>query len=378
MNYRPKVFFIIPFEEDFLILYEELKKEFEKDYDFFHAGDLDNQRNILQDIVDGIYQADVIVADLTGLNPNVFYELGLAHAMNKKVIIITQKIDELPFDIRSYRANEYSLKFYEIKVLFEKLDKMLKGAVDNTISYGNPVTDYIPDFYSKEIKTQNIKNDALKMTNDEETLSVNEEEGGGFLDHIEEIKENTRFITQEIKEMSSELNEMNDSVRLSTEEINRTKKQNGMVEESFARNVCRKLSEPVDDYANKLKVHVQKINGYWHNVENSYLQLLDNPYLKRKENIEQIRNSMRSLQIMRETLQNTDDKIEGFIGATRGYIGIERRLSRALSHLAKELEEYMLMTGTMNSSIDRILGKGEIVIRELETIENAIEQNDIF
>ena len=57
MGSKPKVFVITPFKEDF---------------DFTNAGDLDNQQNILQDIVEGIHQADVIIADLTGLNANVF------------------------------------------------------------------------------------------------------------------------------------------------------------------------------------------------------------------------------------------------------------------------------------------------------------------
>ena len=121
MGNKQKVFVITPFDEDFLALYDELKSNFEHDFKFTNAGDLDNQQNILQDIVEGIYQADVIIADLTGLNANVFYELGLAHAMNKKVIIITQDIGELPFDIKSYRANEYSLQFNKLPKLIDKI-----------------------------------------------------------------------------------------------------------------------------------------------------------------------------------------------------------------------------------------------------------------
>lgn len=78
---KQKVFVITPFNDDFLALYKELRRTFEENFDFTNAGDLDNQQNILQDIVEGIYQAEVIIADLTGLNANVFYELGLAHAM---------------------------------------------------------------------------------------------------------------------------------------------------------------------------------------------------------------------------------------------------------------------------------------------------------
>lgn len=79
---RSKVFVIMPFSDDFFESYEMLKEHFQDDFEFSHAGDEDNQQNILADIISPIYAADVILADLTGLNPNVMYELGLAHSFN--------------------------------------------------------------------------------------------------------------------------------------------------------------------------------------------------------------------------------------------------------------------------------------------------------
>ena len=84
MSCKPVVFVITPFDEDFLALYDVLKERYTDSYILTNAGDLDNQQSILKDIVIGIESADVIIADLTGLNSNVFYELGIAHTMNKK------------------------------------------------------------------------------------------------------------------------------------------------------------------------------------------------------------------------------------------------------------------------------------------------------
>lgn len=50
MGNKQKVFVITPFDEDFLALYDELKSNFEHDFKFTNAGDLDNQQSILQDI----------------------------------------------------------------------------------------------------------------------------------------------------------------------------------------------------------------------------------------------------------------------------------------------------------------------------------------
>ena len=85
---KKKVFVIMPFQDQFFEVYEMLKMQFADSFEFTNAADEGNQQNILKDIVQPIYEADVVIADLTGLNPNVMYELGLAHSFNKKTITI--------------------------------------------------------------------------------------------------------------------------------------------------------------------------------------------------------------------------------------------------------------------------------------------------
>ena len=177
---KPTVFVIMPFNDDFIALFEAFKKQFDESFEFTNAGDLDNQQNVLKDIVEGIANADVIIADLTGLNANVFYELGLAHAMNKKVIIITQDINELPFDIKSYRANQYSLQFNKLPFLITELQKLLSGAIDGSVKYGNPVEDYAPNFQKPQIEKLMEVSSVIEEKTSE--LLV-EEDNRGFLDY---------------------------------------------------------------------------------------------------------------------------------------------------------------------------------------------------
>lgn len=90
MDSKKNVFVIMPFQEEFFEMYEMLKMEFADNYEFTNAGEEGNQQNILRDIIEPIYQSDIVIADLTGLNPNVMYELGIAHTFNKKTIVITK------------------------------------------------------------------------------------------------------------------------------------------------------------------------------------------------------------------------------------------------------------------------------------------------
>ena len=62
---------------------------------------------ITEQLIISIHEADLIVADLTGLNPNVFYELGIAHTLKKTIIHLMTVGKSLPFDIQDYRGVFY-------------------------------------------------------------------------------------------------------------------------------------------------------------------------------------------------------------------------------------------------------------------------------
>lgn len=62
---------------------------------------------IIQDVVSLIDRARIVVCDLTGRNPNVFYEAGIAHTLGREVIVITQSEHDVPFDLRHLRHVRY-------------------------------------------------------------------------------------------------------------------------------------------------------------------------------------------------------------------------------------------------------------------------------
>lgn len=88
------------------------------------TGDLAAPGNIMDQVWGGIRGADVVVADITGKNANVFYEIGLAHALGKEVILISQDA-ESPFDIRSSRRVSYDAK--DVESLKEKLEAAFRA-----------------------------------------------------------------------------------------------------------------------------------------------------------------------------------------------------------------------------------------------------------
>ena len=71
------------------------------------ADDLYRPSTIANDIWAYTKRAKPLLADLTGRNPNVFYESGLAHALGKPVILIAESLDDVPFDLRALRVILY-------------------------------------------------------------------------------------------------------------------------------------------------------------------------------------------------------------------------------------------------------------------------------
>jgi len=74
------------------------------------ADDLYRPSAIVHDIWEFVKKSRVMLAELTGKNPNVLYELGLAHAIGKPVIMVTQEMDDVPFDLRSLRVITYDVE----------------------------------------------------------------------------------------------------------------------------------------------------------------------------------------------------------------------------------------------------------------------------
>ncbi len=81
----------------------------------------------IQDIFDIIYCAKVVIVDFSGRNPNVMYETGIAHALGKTVIPITQSIDDIPSDLGHHRALKYLPNEEGYRDLSNELYKRLKS-----------------------------------------------------------------------------------------------------------------------------------------------------------------------------------------------------------------------------------------------------------
>jgi len=107
-----RVFVLMPFREEFDDVYDMVKAVCKDlmvglEVECLRADEIDKPGVITDQIIEHIRDADAIVADLTGSNPNVMYELGYAHALGRPAIIINQSVEKSPFDVAGMRQIVY-------------------------------------------------------------------------------------------------------------------------------------------------------------------------------------------------------------------------------------------------------------------------------
>ena len=94
------------------------------DTEIFGAG------KIMDQVWSGISAAKVLVAELTTRNPNVFYELGLAHALKKPVVLISSNEADVPFDLKHIRVIYYDMAdpFWGTKLLDKVAENIISAS----------------------------------------------------------------------------------------------------------------------------------------------------------------------------------------------------------------------------------------------------------
>ncbi len=104
------VFVAMPFEDSLKAVFEDhIKPVINRiPLTIRRADDLFATHGIMEDVWKAVLGSKIVIADCTGKNPNVFYEIGIAHTVGRPVILITQRADDVPFDLRHLRYILYS------------------------------------------------------------------------------------------------------------------------------------------------------------------------------------------------------------------------------------------------------------------------------
>ena len=349
MSDKRSAFVIMPFDEEFEAVYTDFIKNVLEGagLNVDRADDIESQQNILRDIVEQIDKSDLIIADLTGVNPNVFYELGIAHAFRKPVILLTQSIDEVPFDLKSYRLLEYSTHFARIDESKEQLARYAKGFLGGEIQFGSPVT----DFHQGGIPS----GQAIESTQADEL----DEDDLGYLDHVIALNEGYSRIAEIVSGVTDDQQVLTRHMETTSKELNRIAANPNASTPTAARNVSRRLAKRMAHFNSQLKKANAEYASVAQGTEDS-LEFLVSFQLEHSQATES--SSDEQMASLLNILQDLKAKA---VGARDAYLGMEEtmaQLPRVERHLNRDVtqgrREILAMAGNFDktiASISRVL-----------------------
>ena len=162
---RRLAFVLMPFKDDLTRIYVSIVKPVVKEngLDCLRAADYKTARAIIQDIWYVICESRLVIADMTGLNPNVMYELGIAHAVGKNTIIIHQKKQDIqfPFELAHIRRIEYEDTAEGGKILERELNKTLRSVLKQQPLIG-PIMAKVSETPEPATRTSSVGGDPTK------------------------------------------------------------------------------------------------------------------------------------------------------------------------------------------------------------------------
>ncbi|MGA3287611.1 MAG: hypothetical protein ABSD46_09305 [Bacteroidota bacterium] len=350
---KPKAFVLMPFDEAFKEIYELFVTQTlsEAGYDVKRADDIKNSQNILKDIVHGIAKSDLIVVDLTDSNPNVYYELGLAHALCKPTILLTQNIKDLPFDLRSYRVISYSTHFVELARAKTEVLSLAQGLLTGDASFGGPVTDFLPEI-DRSPKTQVLENA--------------DQGEPGFLDHLMAMIEGFESLTEIASTFSSETQQLTEKTNDVTLQIQSlvSNPQTGSVRQMHA--LVTGQAQTLVTYSKSLSSNNDLYSEALVKTRAALEAIVRAQEPKTPEERVQLQSFLDNLTSMQEGTQAALNGVNSMTDTLRQLPSVERTFNRARDQAVRELQRLSDNLEQTNSMTIRAKEIGELKIKMIE------------
>lgn len=220
-SYKPFCFVLMPFDSGFSDIYKFGIKQTAEELDVV-AERVDEQHfseTILERVYRQIENSDFIIAEMTGRNPNVFYEVGYAHAKGKMCALITQSVADIPFDLKHHPHVVYDGSIEDLKMQIIPKIKWMKmetekkksesitasvrsssGLLERTEYFHHGTFDFVLDLKNNSTRRSPEIEAIYIKTTKVWTLSVNGSDCPWNPDSTEKLKRN--LITPSIRRLS--------------------------------------------------------------------------------------------------------------------------------------------------------------------------------
>ncbi|BCU51792.1 hypothetical protein JCM2421_05640 [Staphylococcus auricularis] len=114
-----------------------IKPVLESEFNIERSDLISSTNKITDEIIERLTNSELVIVDLSSQNPNVFYELGYRHALNRPTITIINKDEHIPFDASAYRTIYYSELYKDVTNAKEQLKETIKTFTDDEFNFKN-------------------------------------------------------------------------------------------------------------------------------------------------------------------------------------------------------------------------------------------------
>ena len=262
-------FVLMPFNDDLKkVYYNAINPACKKaNFQSLRVDELKGVFNINKKIIQYIFKSDAIIADLTSWNPNVFYEMGVAHAIDNKTVMIIQKDNDVPFDVSNYRCILYTHSKEGFKELTKEIFDSLSSIKTWRQEPSNPVQEYgLHGAFILKSEHEELKS-KLKQTETSLKSSISKTKLTALQD---ELKDNQN----EISSLNSELKNLKDELAKKKTEFPGTKT-----------TIASPLrSQPIENFSDNEVKKMLKEKGFFDSYKNKGGKGLQHKYKRSEKN----------------------------------------------------------------------------------------------
>lgn len=298
------------------------------------------------------------MADLTASNANVFYELGVAHAKGKPTVLITQSIEEVPFDLRSYNVLDYTTDYRKIEEFKAHLKRIAQDALSGDIQFGNPVSDFWEP--SGQVTAPPTSPPAPPT----EPEQPSEKEEKGLWDYAADAETSMLTATTRLQTMADAMERLGKQVTAKGAKLKDLTQETRPGTAARVRQTITLVANDMIEFTKDVRNALPDFRDSWVGVEANVVPMLSSVNVHVQEDIEAVRGYREKLQELLPKIERTAESLGGFRKTVAGLRGASRDLnfasdqtSRSISDVIEELKRAQAICVRIISKIDDLLGQ---------------------
>ncbi len=324
-----KAFVLMPFDPEFDAIFNDLIKPTleEVGYTVTRADSILNQQNILKDIVRGIAEADIVIADLTSLNANVFYEIGIAHTLQIPTVLLSQSSEDIPFDLKPYRVITYSTHFIGAPQLSQKLKEIGEKAKHGDLGFGNPIVDFLPQ--RNRIISPTTTENKTALVVGTQASDENEEEEKEILDFIVDTEKTIHELNECMDEISNATLVVTESFIRGTAELQEIKNIKSPGSAMRVHRIATDVATNMIKFAQMVEDGQPKFHNAWEALDENTSGIIKFARITSKEDKDGAIGFRSTLERMQLEIQSSLHAIQKYKDTAISLKGISRDINRA-------------------------------------------------